>query len=88
MLEAIKLILGGLFMKLWVFKQNNGEVIFVSEEKERGKIIIYSLNKMGIIVKREDTWGYIDDLKAQGKLFYVTTIRTLKLTNIFFKVKW
>lgn len=75
-------------MKLWVFKQNNGEVIFVSEEKERGKIIIYSLNKMGIIVKREDTWGYIDNLKAQSKLFYVTTIRTLKVTNIFFKVKW
>ena len=75
-------------MKLWVFKQNNGEVIFVSEEKERGKIIIYSLNNMGIIVKREDTWGYIDNLKVQGKLFYVTTIRTLKVTNIFFKVKW
>lgn len=75
-------------MKLWVFKKDNGEVIFVSEEKERGKIIIYSLNNMGIIVKREDTWGYIDNLKAQGKLFYVTTIRTLKVTNIFFKVKW
>ena len=75
-------------MKLWVFKKDNGEVIFVSEEKGRGKIIIYGLNNMGIVVKREDTWGYIDNLKAQDKLFYITTIKTLKVTNIFFKVKW
>ena len=46
-------------MKLWVFKKDNGEVIFVSEEKGRGKIIIYSLNNMGIVVKKEDTWGYM-----------------------------
>ena len=75
-------------MKLWVFKQNNGEVIFVSEEKERGKIIIYSLNNMGIIVKREDTWGYIDNLKAQGKLFYIDTIRTLRVSEEFFRLNW
>ena len=75
-------------MKLWVFKKDNGEVIFVSEEKGRGLINIYSLNNMGIVVRREDTWQYIDDLKAQGKLFYVTTIRTLKVTNIFFKLNW
>ena len=75
-------------MKLWVFKKDNGEVIFVSEEKGRGLINIYSLNSMGIVVRKENTWKYIDDLKAQGKIFYVTTIRTLKVTNIFFKLNW
>ena len=75
-------------MKLWVFKKDDGEVIFISEEKERGLIYVYSLNNMNVIVRKEDTWKHIDELKAQGKLFYVTTIRTLKVTNIFFKVKW
>ena len=75
-------------MRLWVFKQNNGEVIFVSEERDRGIINIYSLNKMNVIVRREDTWKYIDDLKAQGKLFYVATIRTLKPSVEFFRLKW
>ena len=75
-------------MKLWVFKKDNGEVILVSEEKGRGLINIYSLNNMGVVVRKEDTWKYIDDLKAQGKIFYVTTIRTLKVTNRFFKLNW
>ena len=50
-------------MKLWVFKKDNGEVILVSEEKGRGLINIYSLNNMGVVVRKEDTWKYIDDLK-------------------------
>ena len=88
MLDAIKLILGGLFMKLWIFKKNDGEVILVSEEKARGKIIIYNLNKMGVVERKEETWEYIDDLKIQGKLFYITTIRTLRVSEEYFKLKW
>lgn len=88
MLDAIKLILGGLFMKLWIFKKNDGEVILVSEEKTRGKIIIYNLNKMGVVERKEETWEYIDDLKIQGKLFYITTIRTLRVSEEYFKLKW
>lgn len=75
-------------MKLWVFKQNDGEVILVSEEKARGKIIIYNLNKMGVVERKEETWEYIDDLKIQGKLFYITTIRTLRVSEEYFKLKW
>ncbi len=75
-------------MKLWVFKQNDGEVILISEERGRGKIIIYSLNKMGVVERREETWGYVDDLKAQDKLFYVTTIRTLRVSEEYFKLTW
>ena len=75
-------------MKLWVFKKDNGEVIFVSEEKGRGLINIYSLNNMGVVVRKEDTWKYIDDLKIQGKLFYITTIRTLNVSEEFFRLKW
>lgn len=88
MLDAIKLILGGLFMKLWIFKKNDGEVILVSEEKARGKIIIYNLNKMGVVERKEETWEYVDDLKIQGKLFYITTIRTLRVSEEYFKLKW
>ena len=75
-------------MKLWVFKKDNGEVILVSEEKGRGLINIYSLNNMGVVVRKEDTWKYIDDLKIQGKLFYITTIRTLNVSEEFFRLKW
>ena len=75
-------------MTLWAFKKDNDEVIVVYKEKWRGLINIYSLNNMGIVVRKENTWKYIDDLKAQGKIFYVTTIRTLKVTNIFFKLNW
>ena len=42
-------------MKLWIFKKNDGEVILVSEEKARGKIIIYNLNKMGVVERKEET---------------------------------
>ena len=75
-------------MKLWVFKQNNGEVILISEERGRGKIIIYSLNKMGVVERKEETWEYVDSLKAQDKLFYITTIRTLRVSEEFFKLSW
>ena len=75
-------------MKLWIFKKNDGEVILVSEEKARGKIIIYNLNKMGVVERKEETWEYIDDLKIQGKLFYITTIRTLRVSEEYFKLKW
>ena len=51
-------------MKLWVFKKDDGEVIFISEEKERGLIYVYSLNNMNVIVRKEDTWKHIDDLKG------------------------
>ena len=75
-------------MKLWIFKKNDGEVILVSEEKARGKIIIYNLNKMGVVERKEETWEYIDDLKIQGKLFYITTIRTLRVSEEYFKLEW
>ena len=75
-------------MKLWVFKKNDDEVIFISEEKGRGLINIYSLNNMGVVVRKEDTWKHIDDLKTQGKLFYVTTIRTLRVSEEFFRLNW
>ena len=75
-------------MKLWIFKKNDGEVILVSEEKARGKIIIYNLNKMGVVERKEETWEYVDDLKIQGKLFYITTIRTLRVSEEYFKLKW
>ena len=75
-------------MKLWIFKKNDGEVILVSEEKARGKIIIYNLNKMGVVERKEETWEYVDDLKIQGKLFYITTIRTLRVSEEYFKLEW
>lgn len=75
-------------MKLWVFKQNDGEVILISEERGRGKVIIYSLNKMGVVERKEETWEYVDSLKAQSKLFYITTIRTLRVSEEYFKLKW
>ena len=43
---------------------------------------------MGVVVRKEDTWKYIDDLKIQGKLFYITTIRTLNVSEEFFRLKW
>ena len=75
-------------MKLWVFKKDDGEVIFISEEKERGLIYVYSLNNMNVIVRKEDTWKHIDDLKAKGKLFYIDTIRTLRVSEEFFRLSW
>ena len=75
-------------MKLWVFKKDDGEVIFISKEKERGLIYVYSLNKMNVIVKKEDTWKHIDELKEQGKLFYIDIIRTLRVSEEFFRLSW
>ena len=75
-------------MKLWIFKKNDGEVILVSEEKARGKIILYNSNNMGVVERKEETWEYIDDLKIQGKLFYITTIRTLRVSEEYFKLEW
>ena len=75
-------------MKLWVFKKDDGEVIFISEERERGLIYVYSLNNMNVIVRNEDTWKHIDELKAQGKLFYIDTIRTLRVSEEFFRLNW
>ena len=75
-------------MKLWVFKKDDGEVIFVSEERERGLIYVYSLNKMNVIVRKEDTWKHIDELKEQGKLFYIDTIRTFRVSEDFFRLNW
>ena len=75
-------------MKLWVFKKDDGEVIFVSEEKERGLIYVYSLNNMNVIVRNEDTWKHIDELKAEGKLFYIDTIRTFRVSEEFFRLSW
>ena len=37
---------------------------------------------------KEDTWKHIDDLKAQGKLFYIDTIRTLRVSEEFFRLNW
>ena len=75
-------------MKLWVFKKDDGEVIFVSEERERGLIYVYSLNNMNVIVRKEDTWKHIDELKEQGKLFYIDTIRTFRVSEDFFRLSW
>ena len=75
-------------MKLWVFKKDDGEVIFISEEKERGLIYVYSLNNMNVIVRNEDTWKHIDELKAEGKLFYIDTIRTFRVSEEFFRLSW
>lgn len=75
-------------MKLWVFKKDDGEVIFISEEKDRGLIYVYSLNNMNVIVRKEDTWKHIDELKVQGKLFYIDTIRTLRVSEEFFRLNW
>ena len=75
-------------MKLWVFKKDDGEVIFISEEKERGLIYVYSLNNMNVVVRKEDTWKHIDESKAQGKLFYIDTIRTLRVSEEFFRLNW
>ena len=73
-------------MKLWVFKKDDGEVIFISEEKERGLIYVYSLNNMNVVVRKEDTWKHIDELKAEGKLFYIDTIRTLRVSDEFYRL--
>ena len=75
-------------MKLWVFKKDDGEVIFISEEKERGLIYVYSLNNMNVVVREEYTWKHIDELKAQGKLFYIDTIRALRVSEEFFFLIW
>ena len=75
-------------MKLWVFKKDDGEVIFISEERERGLIYVYSLNNMNVIVRKEDTWKHIDELKEQGKLFYIDTIRTFRVSEEFFRLSW
>ena len=75
-------------MKLWVFKKDDGEVIFISEERDRGLICVYSLNNMNVIVRKEDTWKHIDELKAQGKLFYIDTSRTLRVSEEFFRLNW
>ena len=75
-------------MKLWVFKKDDGEVIFISEEKDKGLIYVYSLNNMNVIVRKEDTWKHIDDLKEQGKLFYIDTIRTFRVSEEFFRLSW
>lgn len=75
-------------MKLWVFKKDDGEVIFISEERERGLIYVYSLNNMNVIVRKEDTWKHIDELKEQGKLFYIDTIRTFRVSEDFFRLSW
>ena len=75
-------------MKLWVFKKDDGEVIFISEEKERGLIYVYSLNNMNVVVRKEDTWKHIDELEAEGKLFYIDTIRTLRVSEECFRLSW
>ena len=75
-------------MKLWVFKKDDGEVIFISEERDRGLIYVYSLNNMNVIVRNEDTWKHIDELKAEGKLFYIDTIRTFRVSEEFFRLNW
>ena len=75
-------------MKLWVFKKDDGEVIFISEEKDKGLIYVYSLNNMNVIVRKEDTWKHIDELKEQGKLFYIDTIRTFRVSEDFFRLSW
>lgn len=75
-------------MKLWVFKKDDGEVIFISEERDRGLIYVYSLNNMNVIVRKKDTWKHIDDLKAEGKLFYIDTIRTFRVSEEFFRLNW
>ena len=60
----------------------------IGSEQNGTRYCVVVSNNMGIVVRREDTWKHIDDLKAQGKLFYVTTIRTLKVTDVFFKLNW
>ena len=75
-------------MKLWVFKKDDGEVIFISEERDRGLIYVYSLNNMNVIVRKKDTWKHIDDLKAEGKLFYIDSIMTFWVSEEYFKLNW
>lgn len=67
-------------MKIWIFKNISERRIYqVTEVK--GGIKVLQGPQQSLIT----TWSYIDELKNQGKLEYLTTIRSLKPSNEFFK---
>lgn len=65
-------------MKIWIFK-NEGIIYQVTEVKDGIKVM--KGPQQSLITK----WSWIDELKNQGKLEYLTTIRSLKPSNEFFK---
>lgn len=76
MLEALKLILEGLYMKLWIFKNtDNGETVMVGNSYKEGIMDVYEVNeKYGIVTRRDSTWAEIDS----WQMLYITTIRTFR----------
>ncbi|MDU4325688.1 MAG: hypothetical protein E7I48_09935 [Clostridium celatum] len=67
-------------MKIWIFRNTSERRIYqVTEVKEGLKVM------QGPQQSLITTWSYIDELKNQGKLEYLTTIRSLKPSNEFFK---
>lgn len=67
-------------MNIWIFRNTSERRIYqVTEVKEGIKVL--SGPQQSLIT----SWSYIDQLKNQGKLEYVTTIRSLKPSNEFFK---
>lgn len=61
-------------MKVWIFADKEDKKVMVSEE-ENG-IIIYTLGSVGLVNRKYTTWAEIDRLKNEGKIEYVTTIKT------------
>lgn len=67
-------------MNIWIFRNTSERRIYqVTEVKEGIKVL--SGPQQSLIT----SWSCIDQLKNQGKLEYVTTIRSLKPSNEFFK---
>lgn len=67
-------------MKIWIFKNTSERRIYqVTEVKDGVKVV------QGPQQSLITTWSYIDELKSQGRLEYLTTIRSLKPSNEFFK---
>jgi hypothetical protein len=79
-LEALKLILEGLYMKLWIFKNtNNGETVMVGNSYREGIMDVYKVDKKhGIVTRRDSTWAEIDS----WQMLYITTIRTFRRPSI------
>ena len=76
MLEALKLILEGLYMKLWIFKNaNNGETVMVSNSCKEGIMDVFTIDKKhGVVTRRDSTWAEIDS----WQMLYITTKRTFR----------
>lgn len=66
-------------MNIWIFRNSERKIYQVIEVKE-GIKVLYGTQQSLIT-----SWSYIDELKSRGKLEYLTTIRSLKPSNEFFK---